>query len=428
MKTLEGQLGDYGQLQEEMFGPIRLDEITSKPLAAERARGSYWVFTRHPAALAMVAMVAVLIFIGGIILLTERTGDSEPVDQPTTTEQVTGPEVFTWEYLAPETFRRPGYQVPVQRIVSNGNGFLANNYEGWTWTSADGVTWSEGPSDFYALPGVVGESFLAQDAEHIDGTYWRSDDGVNWIELAPESGQLPELRTFSWFGLTVDEIAGLSHPETDPSDDPAGAVFKVGDRFVTYYWNPQHILEGAVSDDGQVWERFEVAPFLTEWLDSESPRTMPDRDVSWRLWSGTFAVGHERVLALTADSEVHRLWESTDGVVWEEIPTTSPERLLSANTNLVSSYVGDGPAPLSTRHITALPSGWILAPWDPPFSAPGSLTYYSIDGRTWESLLPPDLEPDTPLLIRVADGKIFFFIYDFEPGTFRGVHVGTLGD
>jgi len=418
VKTLENQLFEYGKLQEDVFGPISLDEITSRPVGV----GRHGVLARHPVALALATMVVVLVLIGGIAFWM-RGGSNEPdvVDQPTT-------GTFTWEFLEPETFRRPIGGFPVSQLVSNGDSFLANNYEGWTWTSTDGVTWSEGPTGFYALPGTAGETFLAQDAEHIDGGYWRSDDGKTWTAVEPDSGQLPDLRTISWLGLTVDEIAGLSHPETDPADDPAGAVFKVGDRFVTYYWNPEHILEAAVSDDGQVWERFEIAEFLTEWLDSESPRTMPDRDVSGRLWSGTFAVGHEKVLALTADSEVHRLWESTDGVSWEETRTNSPERLFAANTNLVSSYVGDGPAPLSTRHITALPSGWILAPWDQPFSLPGSPTYYSVDGQTWRSLAPPDLAPDTPFLIRVAGDKVFFFMFDFDNGAFGGVHIATLDD
>jgi hypothetical protein len=277
---------------------------------------------------------------------------------------------------------------------------------------------------------VVGE-FLAHgvdDASDLnDDKYWRSDDGESWTEVVSEAGRPPIPDTLSWSGLTMDEIIDASLPESLVNRGPAGAVFKVGDRFVTYYWTRGHAVEGAVSDDGQLWERFEVPEFLTEWLAfSEGGRAMWDRDMSARLWGGTFASGHGKVLALTADGDGHRLWESSDGVSWSDLGSTLPEGLLSPPE--FPEGMGLGGLIAATHHMTALSTGWALTPWDPPFSPTGSSAYYSVDGRTWESLAVPQDSSYISFSVRVAADNVFFFPLHIADERLQGVHIARLDD
>ena len=428
MKTLENQLFEYGELHEEMFGPISFDEITSRPVTppARRHPVSRW----HPLALATVAMVVVLLVIGGIAVLMGGSNEADPVDQPTTGE-------FTWSSNLGDGSSNVGdvpHLIPLS-LVSNGAGFMASSEEfgdnglskAWTWTSSDGLTWTEGRSGLSALPGIVGE-FLAHGVDDLsdlnDDKYWRSDDGESWTQIVPGAGRPPIPDSMSWHRLTVDEIIDLSLPESLVNRGPAGVVFKVGDRFVAYYWTPGHVVEGAVSDDGQQWERFEVPEFLTEWLAfSESGRAMWDRGMSARLWGGTFASGHEKVMALTADAEGHRLWESSDGVSWTDIGSTLPELLLSPPK--YPEGMGLGGLIAATHHMTALSTGWSLTPWDPPFSPTGSTAHYSVDGHAWESLSPPQ---GGSFVVRVAGDNVFFFRYGIADERLRGVQMATLDD
>ena len=87
MKTLENQLAEYGGLQEEVFGPIALDEITSRPVTYAASQNP--VLRWHPAVLATAAMVVVLLMIGGIALLTGGSNAPDPVDQPVTPSSTT---------------------------------------------------------------------------------------------------------------------------------------------------------------------------------------------------------------------------------------------------------------------------------------------------------------------------------------------------
>jgi hypothetical protein len=90
MTMLEHQLLDYGELQDELFGPIALDEIMSRP-ATPAADRRPWL-RRHPLALAATTMVVVLA-IGGFYFAFSGS-DGQVVDQTTvpTTTPVTEPE------------------------------------------------------------------------------------------------------------------------------------------------------------------------------------------------------------------------------------------------------------------------------------------------------------------------------------------------
>jgi Tol biopolymer transport system component len=83
MMTLESQLAEYGQLQDEVFGPISLDEVATTPLVVEGPVGWAQGFRKNPVTLAIAAMVAVILVIGGIAFLMGGN-EADPVDIPTT--------------------------------------------------------------------------------------------------------------------------------------------------------------------------------------------------------------------------------------------------------------------------------------------------------------------------------------------------------
>jgi hypothetical protein len=84
MMSLEGQLADYGQLQEELFGPINVDEIASptvpprsvevgkRPMRPKLGRGLTWA----------AAAFAVVLTLGGLYLAFSGA-DDQVVDQTT---------------------------------------------------------------------------------------------------------------------------------------------------------------------------------------------------------------------------------------------------------------------------------------------------------------------------------------------------------
>ena len=90
--SLERQLADYGQLQEEMFGPISVDEITSP--AADQRRVT--VGTRPPQTRLgrgigwAVAAFVVVLTVGGLYFAFSGE-DGQVVDQTTVPTPTTTP-------------------------------------------------------------------------------------------------------------------------------------------------------------------------------------------------------------------------------------------------------------------------------------------------------------------------------------------------
>jgi hypothetical protein len=435
------QLRQYGSLLEDAQEPLTVSDVISRAQPIQtlpddqpaigarktRSRAKALVF-----AAGLLLLVVVSVLLGPLQTEVPPAGITVPgPDLPTTGQ-------FTWTSNLGDGSSNIGdipHLLYPLTLVSNEAGFIASSYEfgengvskAWTWTSSDGLTWTEGRPGVGVVPGTVGE-FLAHGVDDPsdlnDDQYWRSDDGESWTEVVLGAGRPPIPDTVSWHGLTVDEIIDMSLPESLVNRGPAGVVFKVDDRFVTYYWTPGHTVEGAVSFDGQLWERFEVPEFLTEWLVfSENGRAMWDRDMSARLWGGTFASGHDKVMALTADADGHRLWESSDGVSWTDIGSTLPELLLSPPKS--PEGAGLGGLIRATHHMTALSIGWSLTSWDPPFGSGLSTAYYSVDGRSWESLSPPQTGS---FRIRVAGDSIFFFRNHPVDDRLLGVQMATLDD
>ena len=73
-----------GQLQTTCLGRSASTKSQLRPLAVEGRAGRYMVLTRSPVALALAAMVAVVLVIGGIALFLGGSNEPEPVDPPGT--------------------------------------------------------------------------------------------------------------------------------------------------------------------------------------------------------------------------------------------------------------------------------------------------------------------------------------------------------
>jgi hypothetical protein len=396
MPDLQTQLRQYARELDERYPDIEFEELLER-IAPTRPRR--FTTMRGPA-VALAAAVVVLLVIGGVSLLIGGTNEVDPVDEPTT-------GTFTWEHVAPDSDEAMIGEIVPAVIVGNGDVYLATDdftdESGMTWTSNDGVEWTEGTAGLAAVPGVS-EGFLAYHGGY-DGPgglgFWRSDDGRTWSD-APTSADGTTVAHFTWSAVTVDEVLAMQLPPLPSSHlHEAGTVFKVNDRFVAYYWSSTESVEVAVSGDGQTWESVVVPDFLAEWFDFDSPRAMSDRGFSHRLWSGSFSAGHGTVLAITADGEGHHLWQSSDGVSWEDTGSTLPDHLMGATVH-------------ATHHLTAMTIGWSLTPWD---LRGATVAYHSVDGQAWQPLAPA-----RSAMIRSTDDKIFFFLD--QPG--GGVDIATL--
>lgn len=425
--SLENQLAEYGRVQEELFGPISIEEITSlravqRETVIRRPNGR-----KHPAALILAAMAAVLLSVGGVSLLIGGPSDPVVADLPTSLS-------ITWSDVpADQIGNLPGKSngFPPSSLVTNGEVYLAGEDQVFevrmTWVSPDGITWEQAETGLTPVSGLSG-GFLAYRG-HFDSPpiqFWRSEDGENWTEASPSTDPT-RLASFTWSGLSVDEVLGLRLPELPSSHvHEAGTVLKVGGRFVTYYWSSDGTVEAAVSSDGETWESVDTPDFLAEWFNFSSPRAMSDRDFSKRLWSGTFAAGHGKALALTSDAAGHHLWESIDGVIWDEISSTLPAALMSHSSSSMATRTD--PSIYGSHHPTAMETGWALVPWHYPFAPEGSVTYHSIDGMTWNTL-SPEPASGVPWFVHAAGNKVFFFTGDSDPGyggSYQGLHIATM--
>lgn len=407
--SLEKQLADYGRLHEDLFGPFSVEEITDPTVGDSDRVTPRLKMRQRPPALILAAIVAVLLPIGGMSVWMNRAADSAVLDPPTT-------EGITWSDVSKDQLgslaRGP---LPFPSVVSNGDVYLASDRsdddyeERQTWTSTDGITWEQAENGILPVSGLSG-GFLAYRG-HIDVPpvqFLRSDDGRTWTAATPSTDPT-RLASITWSGLSVDEVLRLRLARLPSSHvHEAGTVFKVGSRFVTYYWNSVETVEAAVSSDGETWEPVDVPEFLAEWLDFSSPRAMSDRGFSQRLWSGTFSAGHGKVLATTSDSEGHHLWESTDGITWNEISATLPAALRSH------------PSIYGSHRLTVMDSGWTLAPWHYPFAPEGSGTYHSLDGRIWNQL-SPEAATASQAVVQTAGNKVFFFF-----SSYQGLQIATI--
>ena len=434
MRDLRDQLADYldhvvGHLEpEDVYEPQLTTRLvwSDQPKARPR-RTPAWMYGLAPAA-AIVVLVGVAVWLF-------RGGEPAPtaVDQPVEVRQPTL-EDFEFTEAPADSMRMLGWAPFVRPpgILSNGSHFLTESEDGTDWVSIDGVSWSPNREGVRPFHGDMGE-FLAITSS---GRLGRSSDGLGWSEAEPKDEAPWRFTPYRYFGLDVDDILSLSLslPDAWAGGGPAGAILKLDDTYIAYYFtdgSPQNIsIEGetsnllaAVSSDGRTWRPVEAPDFLHDWFFDQT-RAMWDRGFSDQTWSWTFAINGDRVLALTGDSDGHTLWESIDGLRWEPISISFLEQppfdVFGSATRFHESPLPDGaiaPSPFSYR-VVALEHGWAILPLgaiEAGEEAEERGVLFSVDGHNW---LPLQFEEG---VAAAAGDKIFLRSFaNMIVGTFEG--------
>ena len=451
MRDLKDQLADYFDRviehpeAEDVYEP----RLVTRPLWPElpsvrRRLLPVWAFGLAAAAATLLVVgVSAWLFRG-----TEVQTPSAPLDQPVELQQ---PTLEDFEYAEAPALTDPvrslGWEPFVRPpgILSNGTTLLTESTDGTDWVSSNGVSWSPSREGVHAFYGGMGE-FLAIPSESIferspsrNALLRRSSDGLGWSDAEPQHEAPWRLETYRYFGFGVDEILSLSLslPDAWSEGGPAGAILKLDDNYIAYYFTNGYwqgtpleeetsYLGAAVSSDGRTWRQVETPDFLNDWFQDED-RAMWDRGLSDQTWSWTFAVNGDRVLTLTGDSDGHKLWESTDGLRWEPISISFLEQPsfevfgYASRSHETPLSNGEGfPSPFSYR-VVALEQGWailplagIAAPEGPPLTnARGVL--FSVDGYNW---LP--LQFDEGLAAAAGDKVFVRGLASMVVATFKG--------
>ena len=419
MRDLKNQLEDY---LDHVVGRLETEDIHEPRLGTPPVRdGQRRVHPqRFPAWIyGLAGAVATLLVVGvGAWLIRYADGQmpSIPLDQPVHLAQPTLDD-FEFTEAPADTERMLGWAPFVRPpgILSNGTRLLTESFEGADWVSSEGVVWSPGRKGVHPFYGGMGE-FLAittvatpEPSPSIHALLRRSSDGLLWSEAEPQDEAPWRLETYRYFGLRVDEILSLSLslPNAWSGGGPAGAILKLDDTYIAYYFTDGYWQEtppdadtsyvgAAVSSDGRTWRSAEVPDFLRDWFQDGS-RAQWDRGLSDQTWSWTFAVSGDRVLALTGDSGGHMLWESTDGLRWEPISISFVEQpsfdVFGQAASFHETRLPDGrtaPSAFPYR-VVALEQGWAILPLGgitslPPeeeLSAVGRGVLFSVDGHNW---------------------------------------------
>ena len=411
MTDLLTQLRAYGE-QIESDESLRYESLFVPAMVRHRPRRAtpIWVY-------ALVGVLATLLVVGisaWLIRNAEGPTRSTPVDQPVeliqpTVDDIEFIEIPVHSELLPsqaESFYWP------PGVISNGTRFLAPNSVHYLNTayasSVDGVSWSLGPEEMRPLYGGRGE-FLGITtvpgvdlSETSDTRLRRSSDGLRWSEAQPVDEAPWRLATYRYFGLAIDEILSLSLdlPDAWSEGGPAGAIIKLADTYIAYYFTAgywtggldthgeESFLGAAVSSNGRDWRPTDALDFLHEWFHGD--RSWWDGGASDLAWSWTFAISEDRVLALTGDADRHTLWESADGLRWEEVPVSYLEP--PSVDVFASGLSGQEHGGIAYR-VAALETGWAIIPLGylrqdlgetiQPLGEEGRGLFFSVDGENW---------------------------------------------
>ena len=163
--------------------------------------------------------------------------------------------------------------------------------DGKNWVSTNGLSWLRVREEVRPFYGGMGE-FIGITTESTterspspNPYLRRSSDGFGWTAAEPEDEAPWTLGTYRYFGLGVDEILSLSLslPDAWNGGGPSGAILRLDDTYVAYYFtdgywqNPTleqdtSFVGAAVSSDGRSWRQVEVPDFLSDWFQDEEER------------------------------------------------------------------------------------------------------------------------------------------------------------
>jgi hypothetical protein len=382
MMSLEGQLADYGQLQEELFGPINVDEIAgptvprstvdvgTRPMRPKLGRGLAWA----------AAAFAVVLTLGGLYLAFSGA-DGQVVDQTTVPTPTT--------ILAP---------MPVEGT--------------WVTTDADGST----PTMTVQVSGEgVVEITVLDDLASVCSGAPSTMIGVGRLEgatmlvipapvLTCDDGSQPEALSDSSLEEILEDLTLAYDPETDTLTDNLGSTWwrEGAPMLVEGMWpqssleevreaqeradagDPDYIwqLDQTLAANGKPWGAEIVARFLEEELGWE--QFVGDWDGSGYAYAEEGGVYEEVVLIRCAPDQTNPLsdlYVDMPPEIRECAPTIDDLRYETVQFRLTQPGV-KGPSGI-----------WVVDRWETLQPAPqGSLwglLYPDFAFRQVEQVAPP---------------------------------------
>ena len=342
MKTLERQLADYCEYQDELHGPLSVYEIlgdsssTSDGSAAPtrgrvhlngtRANRFGWLV----AGAAAVVVFALIAFPGWL-----STGEPSVATPPAATTPDAGPSSFenlSWQVIDdPAVF---GSGTVIYAVTASESLFVAV-----------GAAPGEDPSPFCARRcGTSSDGSAA---------VWTSRDGTEWERVPHEESIFGGPGGQAMWGVTAWEEGFIAVGVDGTSPGLGGSPD----------WTPQ---EAAVwtSPDGVSWSRVP---------HDEEVFAGPGRQEMWAVaasGAGLVAIGFDGEGPMTGSQEDQAIWVSDDGIAWSQV-------------------FGFGVGGMNA--IEATPSGYVGVG-----ELSGAAVWTSDDGLNWS------LTPDSPL---DADGR-----------------------
>lgn len=377
MNSVESQLAEYFELQEELYPEITSDEVTGSPVRvttpARPSSGIRW---------AIAAAAITVLVIGGTGLLARiiTEPDSSPVaddpvvttTQPATTSTIaTGAldepralqeEALSWSRLSYDDAVFGGYEEVMDSVTVGGPGFVAvgqagpaANGEGRAavWTSADGIAWSRVPHkdevfDEAAMHSVTaGGPGLVAVGTSDRAAVWTSTDGFTWSRIPHDDAV---------FGGVGDE------PYTEMNSVTAGGPGLVAVGIEGHPHGPNNNAAVWTSVDGVTWSRVPHTDAIFGRADDRNYTELESVTVGGPglvavggSWSGVAGQGGAAV------------WTSVDGVTWSRVPHSD-----AFSGGGMSSVAAGGP-------------GLVAVGWDDM----GAAVWTSVDGVAW-SRVPHD--------------------------------------
>jgi hypothetical protein len=440
MKTLEHQLADYGNRQQELHGPISAEELTVRlgridqtapvqplhpmPQPARFRRPQGWL-------VAVGAAAAVFVLLGATALLFRVTASEAPV---ATVPLIDNFSSLTWSRVPYDeaVFGGEGSQT-ISSVTAGGPGLVAVGSDGGeglgdaaVWVSPDGFTWSRvahdeavfGGEDGQVMsavivggPGLVavgwdGQGILA-DNPNLDAAIWTSVDGYTWSRVPHEddvfAGAWIDAVTVGGPGLVAVGGTGGYNVDSDAAvwTSPDGIIWSrvPHDESVFGGDDGQFISDVTVGGPGLVavgsgggigpWDH-NTGTHAAVWtsVDGTTWSRVPNDDALLGTGSNpapmlSVAAGGPGLVAVGSDFWAAGrartpVWTSPDGIIWTRVPDDETVR------GVMLDVIGGGPGLVAVGCVCGA-NAWTPVVWT------------SVDGIAWTPI------PDDDAAVRSVD-------------------------